>query len=65
MEAGYFSGPASGTWGATSIKALQQFQQEQGLEPTGKLDALTLIRLELGPQYEQPAAAASGATPPG
>ena len=50
---GFYSGPADGNWNAESTKALAQFQQAQGLEPTGKIDALTLIRLDLGPDYDQ------------
>ena len=52
-HAGYYSGPADGNWSAESVKALQQFQQAEGLEPTGKIDSLTLIRLELGPHYDE------------
>lgn len=61
-EAGYYSGKVNGVWGDESVKALQSFQQEQGLEPTGKIDAMTLIRLELGPKYEVPKDAAAAET---
>jgi peptidoglycan hydrolase-like protein with peptidoglycan-binding domain len=65
-NAGYFSGPADGNWRDESVKALQQFQQDQGLEPTGKIDALTLIRLDLGPDYgEGEAGAVVSAPSPG
>ena len=64
--AGYYSGKATGVWGDESVKALQSFQQDQGLEPTGKIDAMTLIRLDLGPKYEVPEnAAAAETTSPG
>ena len=53
-DAGYDPGPANGTWGDSSVKALQQFQQDQGIDPSGKIDALTLIRLDLGPKYDSP-----------
>jgi peptidoglycan hydrolase-like protein with peptidoglycan-binding domain len=65
-NSGYYSGPANGTWGDDSVKALQEFQQAQGLEPSGKLDALTLIRLDLGPDYgEDEAGTMASAPPPG
>jgi len=64
-KAGYFSEPANGVWGDSSVKALQEFQGAQGLQPTGKIDAPTLIRLGLGPNYESPQeTASSGATSP-
>ena len=46
---GLLQGPATGVWGPDSIAALKSFQQSQKLEPTGKIDALSLIRLGLGP----------------
>lgn len=61
-NAGYYSGAVNGVWGDESVKALQSFQQDQGLEPTGKIDALTLIRLDLGPKYEVPEDAAAADT---
>lgn len=57
-EAGCYEGAADGVWGDTSIQALKCFQERQGLEPTGKIDALSLIRLGLGPKYDSPQAAA-------
>lgn len=60
--AGYYSGKATGVWGDESVKALQSFQQDQGLEPTGKIDAMTLIHLDLGPKYEVPENAAAAET---
>ena len=61
VDAGYFNGTIDGLWGKDSVQALRDFQSAQGLEPTGKIDAQTLIRLNLGPQYEQPEAAESEA----
>jgi len=63
-DAGYFSGAANGVWRSDSVKALQQFQQDQGLEPTGKIDSITLIKLDLGPQYDSQEDAAVVASPP-
>ena len=50
-KAGYDPGPTDGVWGTKSVAALQEFQRDQDLEPTGKIDALSLIRLGLGPKY--------------
>jgi peptidoglycan hydrolase-like protein with peptidoglycan-binding domain len=64
-KAGYFSEPANGVWGDSSVRALQEFQGAQGLQPTGKIDAPTLIRLGLGPNYDSPQeTASSGAASP-
>jgi hypothetical protein len=43
-----------GLWGPNSEDALADFQEARGLEPTGRIDALSLIQLGLGPQYETP-----------
>ncbi len=45
----YLQGPATGKWEPDSEAALKKFQADQKLEATGKLDALSLIRLGLGP----------------
>lgn len=62
-EAGYYSGKTDGIWGEASIQALKSFQEAQGLEPTGKIDALTLIRLDLGPKYESSTETAANSAP--
>jgi peptidoglycan hydrolase-like protein with peptidoglycan-binding domain len=49
VDKGYFSGKADGVWGPDSVAALKRFQEDQKLEATGKIDALSLIRLGLGP----------------
>ena len=49
---GHLQGPATGVWGPDSIAALKSFQENQKLEATGKIDALSLIRLGLGPQRD-------------
>lgn len=49
---GYYSGEATGLWDAESVQALKRFQQDQGLKPDGKLGALSLIALGLGPKRE-------------
>lgn len=45
---GSFTGNPNGKWDATSIEAMRKFQTSHGLNPTGKLDALTLQKLGLG-----------------
>jgi peptidoglycan hydrolase-like protein with peptidoglycan-binding domain len=45
---GYLSQPASGVWDSQSTEALRRFQHDQNLEPTGKLNSLSLIALGLG-----------------
>jgi hypothetical protein len=62
-DAGYFEGSVNGVWNDASIAALRDFQTDQGLNPTGKVDSLSLIRLGLGPKYDDPAEA--GAVSPG
>lgn len=50
---GYLSAEdANGAWGPTSIAALKQFQAEQNLQPTGKINSISLIALGLGPKYD-------------
>jgi hypothetical protein len=61
VDKGYLQGPPSGQWDQSSIDALRRFQQEQNLEPSGKINSLSLIALGLGPKYDSAAAAA---TPP-
>ena len=56
-RAGYFQSPANGDWGPSSVNALAYFQKDHGLEPTGKIDAPSLIKLGLGPKYDTPSEA--------
>ena len=44
----------SGVWDTSSIAALKKFQADQNLEPSGKIDSLSLIALGLGPRRDQP-----------
>lgn len=62
-DAGHFTGAPDGLWKQESMDALKAFQAEQGFEPTGKIDARSLIRLGLGPQYET-VTSESAAPPP-
>jgi peptidoglycan hydrolase-like protein with peptidoglycan-binding domain len=58
---GYLKSPSSGVWDADSIDAMQRFQKDHNLDPTGKLTARGLTALGLG--TKQPDTTASlGAT---
>jgi peptidoglycan hydrolase-like protein with peptidoglycan-binding domain len=51
---GYLDASApSGVWDSSSVSALRKFQEDQSLEPSGKLDSLSIIALGLGPKHEQ------------
>jgi hypothetical protein len=52
----------TGVWDTESADALRRFQQDQNLEPSGKLNSLSLIALGLGAKHGSPAAPAT-ATP--
>lgn len=41
---------ANGNWDATSIAAMKKFQEDQALHADGKLSALSLTALGLGPR---------------
>ena len=43
---------AGGGWNQASVEALKKFQAGQNLEPTGKINSLSLIALGLGPKRE-------------
>ena len=49
-DKGYFMGPVDGTWGPESVEALKRFQKDQNLEIDGKIGALSLMALGLGPK---------------
>ena len=51
-DRGYFKGEANGQWGEDSVDALRRFQTDQKLENDGKINALTLTGLGLGPKHE-------------
>jgi peptidoglycan hydrolase-like protein with peptidoglycan-binding domain len=50
-ERGYFKGEVNGQWGEDSIDALKRFQADQKLPDDGKINALSLIGLGLGPKH--------------
>jgi peptidoglycan hydrolase-like protein with peptidoglycan-binding domain len=47
-RSGYYQAQPNGKWDANTIAAMQRFQSSSGLEPTGKLNALSLQKLGLG-----------------
>jgi peptidoglycan hydrolase-like protein with peptidoglycan-binding domain len=47
---GSFNGTPSGKWDDSTVEAMRKFQSGHGLNPSGKLDALTLQKLGLGSQ---------------
>lgn len=64
IDRGYLQGPASGVWGPDCAQSLKKFQQDQNLEPSGKLDSLSLITLGLGPKREPLGSTAVVRNPP-
>ena len=59
---GSFAGMPNGKWDDETSAAMRRFQATHGLNPTGKLDALSLQRLGLG---SQTAGVAAPTPPPG
>jgi peptidoglycan hydrolase-like protein with peptidoglycan-binding domain len=45
---GVFTGTPTGQWDDSTVEAMKKFQSSNGLNPSGKLDALTLEKLGLG-----------------
>jgi Putative peptidoglycan binding domain len=43
---------ATGAWDQNSADALKRFQAEQNLDPSGKINSLSLIALGLGPKHD-------------
>jgi Putative peptidoglycan binding domain len=57
-DKGYFKGEVNGVWNADSVAALKQFQTEKNLPAAdGKISALSLIGLGLGPRHDGSVAA--------
>lgn len=50
---GYLEGVPDGVWSQQSVDALKRFQQDQNLDPSGKITSLSLIALGLGPKYDR------------
>ncbi len=51
-DRGYFKGQPNGQWNDDSVDALKRFQTDQKLESDGKINALTLTGLGLGPKHD-------------
>jgi peptidoglycan hydrolase-like protein with peptidoglycan-binding domain len=47
---GSFNSTPNGKWDDSTVEAMKKFQGAHGLNPSGKLDALTLEKLGLGSQ---------------
>ena len=45
---GAYSGEPTGKWDNTTVEAMKNYQDKNGLSPSGKIDALTLEKLGLG-----------------
>jgi len=45
---GAYTGTPSGKWDDSTVEAMKKFQATHGLNPSGKMDALTLQKLGLG-----------------
>ena len=45
---GAYTGEQSGKWDDSTVEAMRKFQASHGLNPTGRMDALTLQKLGLG-----------------
>ena len=63
-ERGYFKGEANGTWGDDSTDALRKFQADQKLPDDGKISALSLTALGLGPRHDGSTASTVPVQPP-
>jgi len=59
---GSFAGTPTGKWDDDTTEAMRKFQAAHGLNPSGKLDALTLQKLGLGSEI---AGVAAPVPPPG
>jgi peptidoglycan hydrolase-like protein with peptidoglycan-binding domain len=59
-EQGIDPGPIDGIWGPRTHQALTEFQDKQGLQGNGQLNAPTLSALGIGSQGESASTGASG-----
>lgn len=51
-DKGYYKGEVDGNWGGDSVDALKKFQTDHQLDNQGKITALSLIQLGLGPKHD-------------
>jgi peptidoglycan hydrolase-like protein with peptidoglycan-binding domain len=47
-QQGAYDGEPTGKWDDSTVDAMKKYQENRGLNPTGKIDALTLNKLGLG-----------------
>lgn len=52
QQQGYDVGQVDGLWGPQSQQALRQWQDDQGFEPTGRIDQRTLAELGVEPESQ-------------
>jgi peptidoglycan hydrolase-like protein with peptidoglycan-binding domain len=45
---GAYTGEPTGKWDNATVEAMKKYQGDNGINPTGKIDALTLNKLKLG-----------------
>lgn len=64
-DRGYFKGAVNGQWADDSVDALKRFQADQKLDNDGKINALTLNGLGLGPKHDGSTAPVSSLTQSG
>src|ERR1700730_10767437 len=66
---GSYEGTPTGKWDAATMDAMKKYQDKKGINPTGKIDAVTLNKLGLGSGTAGkgapvPAASSSSSTDP-
>jgi murein L,D-transpeptidase YcbB/YkuD len=62
VSRGYLHSEPTGAWDAESTEAMKRFQKDQNLDSDGKLNALSIIALGLGPK--RTVSATAGVVPP-
>ena len=64
--AGFWDGPVDGEWTPELTEALQEFQKELGVKPTGNVDAATVAALEkaIAEGQREPSESTSAHRPP-
>lgn len=60
---GALTAEPTGRWDAATVAAMKRYQTEQGLNPSGKIDALTLQKLGLGSEIAGKGAPVAAITP--
>jgi peptidoglycan hydrolase-like protein with peptidoglycan-binding domain len=63
-QRGYLKKDATGVWDGDSADAMRRFQQDQNLDPSGKVNSLSLIALGMGAKHANPPPTAAAPVPP-